>query len=91
MIHQIFLYYLLAVNVIAVAMYGIDKFKAKKSMWRIPERNLLLVAVLGGSVGAMVGMSLFHHKTRHKKFAFGLPLILIAQIAMLLWWAGIIG
>jgi uncharacterized membrane protein YsdA (DUF1294 family) len=65
-------------------MYGIDKWKAKKSKWRIRETALLGLAVLGGSIGAWLGMKVWHHKTQHKKFRYGVPLILIAQIALFL-------
>ena len=61
-----------------------SKWKAKKSKWRIPEVTLLMMAVIGGSIGAWIGMKTWHHKTLHKKFRFGVPLILIAQIALLL-------
>ncbi len=73
--------YLLAVNVLAFAAYGIDKRKAIRNAWRIPERTLLLLAVVGGSIGAILGMRFFHHKTRKPKFRIGLPLILVLQIA----------
>ena len=72
--------YLLCINLIAFAAYGWDKRKARKGAWRIPERTLFLLAVLGGSVGAIAGVYLFHHKTRHKKFTLGLPVVLLLQI-----------
>jgi len=80
---HIALIYLLAINVAAFITYGIDKWKAKKSLWRIRETALLALAVLGGSIGAWLGMRVWHHKTKHKKFKYGIPLILIAQIALL--------
>lgn len=80
---HIALIYLLAINVAAFITYGIDKWKAKKSLWRIRETALLGLAVLGGSIGAWLGMRVWHHKTKHKKFKYGIPLILIAQIALL--------
>ncbi len=80
---HIALFYLLAINVAAFITYGIDKWKAKKSLWRIRETALLALAVLGGSIGAWLGMRVWHHKTKHKKFKYGIPLILIAQIALL--------
>ncbi len=80
---HIALIYLLAINVAAFITYGIDKWKAKKSLWRIRETALLGLAVLGGSIGAWLGMRMWHHKTKHKKFKYGIPLILIAQIALL--------
>ena len=76
-------YYLLAINVVAFIMYGIDKYKAKKAKWRIPEATLLLLAVLGGSIGAWMGMKVWHHKTKHKKFKYGIPAILLIQIALM--------
>ena len=75
-------YYLFGINLLTFLIYGIDKWKAKKDKWRIPEATLLLLAALGGSIGALLGMSVFHHKTRHKKFIIGVPLILLAQIAL---------
>ena len=80
---HIALIYLLAINVAVFITYGIDKWKAKKSLWRIRETALLALAVLGGSIGAWLGMRVWHHKTKHKKFKYGIPLILIAQIALL--------
>ncbi len=74
--------YLLAANVITFFVYGIDKLKAKKSWWRIPEATLLLLAAIGGSVGAWAGMKVWHHKTLHKKFKYGVPAILLLQIAL---------
>ena len=74
---------LLAMNVVTFFMYGIDKWKAKKSKWRIPEATLLGLAVLGGSVGAWLGMKVWHHKTLHKEFRYGVPAIIIVQIAII--------
>ena len=71
-------------NVVTFFMCGIDKWKAKKYRWRIPEATLLMMAVLGGSIGAWFGMKVWHHKTLHKKFRYGVPLILIAQITLFL-------
>ena len=76
-------YYLLAINAVAFIMYGIDKCKAKKAKWRISEATLLLLAVLGGSIGAWMGMKVWHHKTMHKKFKYGIPAILLIQIALM--------
>ena len=75
--------YLLAVNIATFLLYGIDKYKAKKSKWRISEATLLTMAAIGGSIGAWAGMRLWHHKTMHKKFKYGIPLIIIMQIALL--------
>ena len=79
---NIILGYLLAVNIATFFLYGIDKYKAKKGRWRISEATLLMMAVIGGSIGAWAGMRLLHHKTMHKKFKYGIPLIIIMQIAL---------
>ena len=80
---QIIIIYLIVINVVTFFLYGIDKWKAKRSKWRIPEVTLLGLAVIGGSIGAWLGMKVWHHKTQHKKFKYGLPLILLAQIALI--------
>ena len=80
---QIALIYLAVINVVTFFMYGIDKWKAKKSKWRIRETALLMLAVLGGSIGALLGMRIWHHKTMHKKFKYGVPAIIIVQIAVI--------
>jgi uncharacterized membrane protein YsdA (DUF1294 family) len=79
---RLLLYYLLAVNLLTFATYGIDKYKARHARWRVREASLLLLAALGGSIGALLGMHLFRHKTQHKKFRYGVPLILLAQVAV---------
>ena len=79
---NIILYYLLAVNIATFFLYVIDKYKAKKGRWRISESTLLTMAAIGGSIGAWVGMRLWHHKTMHKKFKYGIPVIIIIQIAL---------
>ena len=71
------------INVITFLVYGIDKWKAKKERWRIPESTLLLLAVVWGSIGALLGMKVWHHKTMHKKFKYGIPLIIVLQIGVL--------
>ena len=73
---------LLAVNIATFLLYGIDKYKAKKNQWRISEATLLTMAAIGGSIGAWTGMRLWHHKTMHKKFKYGIPLIIILQVAL---------
>ena len=78
-----FLLYLLFANVAAFVLFGVDKWKARHLRWRIPEHTLLGLALVGGSLGAWLGMCVFHHKTLHKKFRFGVPLILIAQAFLL--------
>ena len=83
-IRLIVIIYLVAINVATFFTYGIDKWKAKRSKWRIRESALLGLAVLGGSIGAWLGMKVWHHKTQHKKFKYGIPLILVAQIVIVL-------
>jgi uncharacterized membrane protein YsdA (DUF1294 family) len=77
---QIIIIYLVVINVVTFFMYGIDKWKARKAKWRIREAALLGLAVLGGSVGAWLGMRVWHHKTLHKKFRYGVPAIIIIQL-----------
>ena len=72
--------YLAAVNALALALMGADKRRAKKALRRIPERTLFLTAIIGGSVGAILGMWTFHHKTKHWYFVYGMPLILLLQL-----------
>ena len=79
---NIILGYLLAVNITSFLLYGIDKYKAKKGRWRISEATLLTMAAIGGSIGAWAGMRLWHHKTMHKKFKYGIPIIIILQVAL---------
>ena len=79
---NIILYYLLAVNIATFFVYGIDEYKARKGRWRISEATLLMMAVIGGSIGAWSGMRLWHHKTMHKKFKYGIPVIIILQVAL---------
>ena len=76
------MYYLLAINALSFSLYGIDKYKAKKNQWRISEATLLMMAAIGGSLGACAGMRLWHHKTMHKKFKYGIPIIIIIQVAL---------
>ena len=77
--------YLITVNSIAFALMGIDKKRAKQSAWRISEKALFLPAILGGSVGAILGMQIFRHKTKHWYFVIGMPLILVIQLAVAGW------
>ena len=79
------LIYLAAVNGIAFLLCGIDKWKARRERWRIPEKTLFLSAIAGGSVGFLLGMQLFRHKTKHKSFTIGIPLILALQIGFAAW------
>ena len=69
-------------NAVTFLLYGFDKYKAKKRRWRISEATLLTLAVIGGSIGAWTGMQIWHHKTMHKKFKYGVPLIIILQAAL---------
>lgn len=77
--------YLLAVNLTAFILMGVDKRRAKKNRWRISEGTLFLFPVLGGSLGGVLGMRLFHHKTKHWYFRFGFPALLLIQLAVGSW------
>lgn len=79
---MIALLYLGVMNLVAFVTFGIDKYKAGKGRWRIPESRLLRLALLGGSVGAWLGMKVWHHKTLHKKFKYGLPAILFLHLLL---------
>ena len=79
------LIYLIIINVLTFIVYGIDKYKAKHAKWRIPEATLLLLAAIGGSIGAWCGMKVWHHKTMHKKFKYGVPAIFILQVVLVVW------
>lgn len=79
------MYYLLAINFVSFFLYGIDKYKAKKGRWRISEATLLMMAVIGGSIGAWAGMRLWHNKTMHKKFKYGIPIIIILQVCLVVY------
>ena len=78
-------------GVIAFCAYGIDKYRAKHNLWRIPEKTLLLLALLGGALGAYIGMKVFHHKTKHIKFTIIIPLLALIQLAAVFWLLGWIG
>ena len=80
MLEKILLVYLLLVNAAGFLLMLVDKYKAKRNLWRIPEATLMGVAAIGGSIGAIAGMKLFRHKTKHAKFYIGLPVILTLQI-----------
>lgn len=80
--------YLAVINLAAFGLMGADKRRAQKHRWRIPEHTLFAAALAGGSVGAILGMYLWHHKTRHWYFVVGMPLILAVQLAIALWWGG---
>ncbi len=83
---QFILVYLVVMSVVTFFVYGIDKWKAQHKRWRIPESVLLGLAAVGGSVGAWLGMQVWHHKTQHKKFKYGVPAIFVAQVALAVWW-----
>lgn len=86
---QIIISYLILMNVLGFFFMGIDKWKAKKRAWRIPEATLLLIAALGGAAGSVLGMHLFRHKTRHWYFLYGIPAMLIVHILLFLFiWKG---
>ena len=78
---KLILIYLLIVNALGFLLMLVDKRKAQKNLWRIPESTLFLIAAIGGSIGSIAGMYKFRHKTKHLKFTLGVPAILIAQIA----------
>ena len=77
--------YFLIINIIGFAMMGIDKWKAKHHAWRIPENTLFIVAIIGGSIGAIIGMYTFRHKTKHWYFVIGIPAIILVQAALLIY------
>ena len=77
--------YLAVINLATFIVYGADKRRARKGKWRVPGKTLFLLPLLGGSVGALLGMRVFHHKTRHWYFVWGIPAILLAQIALAVW------
>ena len=82
--YKLLLFYLLFVNIITLLLFGIDKRRAVKDKWRISEKCLLLCALLGGSIGAIYGMKVFHHKTQKPAFKFGIPVFLVLQIILAL-------
>ena len=85
---QLILLYLLIINAIGFTLMLADKGAAKKNLWRIPEATLMTAATLGGSLGCLMGMYTVRHKTKHLKFTLGIPLILMAQIALAIWLFG---
>ncbi|MGN0350007.1 MAG: DUF1294 domain-containing protein [Roseburia sp.] len=84
---KIILIYVICMNLVGILVMGIDKKRAIRHKWRIPEKTLFLVSLLGGSVGTWAGMYLFHHKTKHWYFVVGMPLILILQVVLVYFWA----
>ena len=75
--------YIVVINLVSFMMFGIDKYKARRGQWRISEATLLAVAAIGGSLGAWMGMKVWHHKTLHSKFRYGVPIILLVHIALM--------
>ncbi len=80
---KIFIIYIVLINIITFSIFGIDKLKAVKNKWRIPEKILFLFSIIGGSVGGLLGMYTFRHKTQKTAFKFGIPVILIVQIVLI--------
>ena len=83
---RILLVIITVMSLAAFAAFGLDKYKAKAGKWRIPERTLFLLALLGGGIGAFLGMRVFRHKTRHWQFVFGIPVIMVIQAVLLGWY-----
>lgn len=81
----VLLVWLTVINLLTFLVYGADKRRARKGKWRVPEKTLFLLPLLGGSIGALLGMRVFHHKTKHWYFVWGIPAILLAQIALAVW------
>ena len=84
---KLILLYLLIINAIAFLLMLADKLKARKNLWRIPEKTLFTAAILGGSIGSIAGMYIFRHKTKHWYFVLGMPAILLAQLALVFYLA----
>ena len=80
--------YIVVINLVSFMMFGIDKYKARRGQWRISEATLLAVAAIGGSIGVWMGMKVWHHKTLHSKFRYGVPIILLVHIALMAYVCG---
>jgi len=80
--------YLLVINMIAFTLFGLDKYRARRHMYRISEKALLMTALAGGTAGALAGMYFWHHKTKHRQFTLGLPVMLLAQIMLVYFYYG---
>ena len=80
--------YTVVINLVSLMMFGIDKYKARRGQWRISEATLLAVAAIGGSIGAWMGMKVWHHKTLHSKFRYGVPIMLLVHIALMAYFCG---
>lgn len=85
MTDHLILLYLTIINAASFLLMLIDKQKARRGAWRIPEATLIWIAILGGSIGSLIGMYFFRHKTRHLKFVLGIPVILFAQLSLVIW------
>lgn len=81
---ELFLYYIVIINVFGFLLMYIDKKRAINNLWRIRESTLFLVSIIGGSIGSLIGMNLFRHKTKHLKFTIGIPLIITLQLVFVL-------
>lgn len=84
---ELILLYLIIINAAGFALMLVDKYQARKNLWRIPESTLITVCAIGGSLGCLVGMYAVRHKTRHSKFTIGIPAILAIQVALILYFA----
>ena len=84
-LHRYLIYYLLVINAATFIIYGIDKYKAKKAKWRISEATLLTMAAVRGRIGAWLGITAWHHTKQHRKFKYGVPIILLIQIALMIY------
>ncbi|HHW31787.1 MAG TPA: DUF1294 domain-containing protein [Clostridiaceae bacterium] len=84
----VILFAVLVINVFGFVLVGIDKYKAKKHRWRIPEKTFFIISILGGSPGVYIGLFTFKHKTRHISFIVGIPLIIALQLALLYYFLG---
>ena len=80
--------YIVVINLVSFMMFGIDKYKARRGQWRISEATLLAMAAIGGSIGAWMGMKVWHHKTLHSKFRYSVPIMLLAHIALMAYFCG---
>lgn len=83
MLNRLFFFYAIVINLLTFLVCGADKRAARRGSWRIPERSLFLLSILGGSPGMLLGMQIFRHKTKHAKFVWGIPLILLAQVLLI--------
>lgn len=82
---EVVLIYLLTINALGFLLMTVDKYKARKNLWRIPESTLMTIALIGGSIGSLMGMYTVRHKTKHLKFTLGIPVILVLQIVVVFW------